>query len=110
MAPPIPAANPARIARTAVRERVVIPPALGLGVNVTVLYARAVRLARAAANWVAAPEVGVMVTAGYPPTGVVVSDWMRVPIWVGDGSAVEVMVWKGGVGVMVTVRVGVDDL
>jgi len=51
MAPPIKAANTARIARTAVRERVVIPPAaLALGVGVTDELAKAVRVARASAN------------------------------------------------------------
>ena len=62
MAPPITAANPARIVRTVVRERVVIPPAVLVlvGVGVTDKSAIAVRVARTLANWVAASGVGVV--------------------------------------------------
>lgn len=62
MAPPITAANPARIVRTVVRERVVIPPGVLVlvGVGVTDKSAIAVRVARALAKSVAAPGVGVV--------------------------------------------------
>ncbi len=104
------AAINAKIASTEVSEGGFVPVSgVVTGVAVSDMRARAVRVSRMKASWVAAPGEGETVTS--MDVGTRVSVMMIVPFGVNVGVAegVKVTVWNGEVGVAVEVLVGVRE-